>query len=239
MSKQKHLNLCQKEYPLSNQFKELIKGKDNIHNGNRGVSYIHDDDPLYRINLDPSVTGLYRYKNIKKFPENAGSWISRSPFMSQTQRASTTVHEGVHDWTSNFLLKNSEQEADILKTLEPASYEKFVKWKNNEKLTLDDKYMGYLADPSEVHARIMQLRKQFNLTPEESVKMTSEKAQKIMKTVKNLSKKEQVVNPKFFDIIGNDPEKLAFLFRRLWGVVPVAGTAGLLNSKEKKTRWSN
>ena len=94
--------------------------------------------------------------------------------------------------------------------------------------------MGYLADPSEVHARIMQLRKQFNLTPEESVKMTSEKAQKIMKTVKNLSKKEQVVNPKFFDIIGNDPEKLAFLFRRLWGVVPVAGTAGLLNSKEKK-----
>jgi predicted chitinase/LysM repeat protein/GH24 family phage-related lysozyme (muramidase) len=218
-----------KEYPLSNQFKELITGKDNIHNGNTGVSYIHNDDPLYRINLDP-----YRYKNIKKFPKTAGSWISRNPFMSQTQRASTTVHEGVHDWKSNFLLKNSEQKADIIKTLEPANYEKFVKWKNNEKLTLDDEYMGYLADPTEVDARIMQLRKQFNLTPEESVKMTSEKAQKIMNTVKSLSKKEQVVEPKFFDIIGNNPEKLAFLFRRLWGVVPVAGTAGLLNSKEKK-----
>ena len=218
-----------KEYPLSNQFKELIKGRDNIHIDNKGVSYIHSDNPLFRIDLDP-----FSYKDIKKFPRTAGSWISRNPFMSQTQRASTTVHEGVHDWVTDFLLKNSGQKDNILKTLEPSSFEKLVKWKNKEKLSKEDEYIGYLANPTEVHARIMQLRKQFDMTPEESVQITSEIAQKIMNTVKRLPKKEQVVDPKFFDIIGNDPEKLAFLFRRLWGVVPVAGTAGLLNSKEKK-----
>lgn len=218
-----------KEYPLSNQFKELFKRKNNIHTGNRGVSYIHDFDPFHRSNLNPYIS-----VNTKKFPRTAGSWISRDPFISQAQRASTTVHEGVHDWKSNFLLKNSGQEDDILKILEPSIFKIHVKWKNKEKLSLDDKYMGYLANPTEVDARIMQLRKQFNLTPEESVKMTSEKAQKIINTVKSLPKRKQVVDPKFFDVIGNNPEKLAFLFRRLWGVVPVAGTVGLLNSKEKK-----
>ena len=218
-----------KEYPLSNQFKELIKGRDNIHIDNKGVSYIHSDNPLFRIDLDP-----FSYKDIEKFPRTAGSWISRNPFMSQTQRASTTVHEGVHDWVTDFLLKNSGQKDNILKTLEPSSFEKLVKWKNKEKLSKEDEYIGYLANPTEVHARIMQLRKQFDMTPEESVQITSEIAQKIMNTVKRLPKKEQVVDPKFFDIIGNNPEKLAFLFRRLWGVVPVVGTAGLLNSKEKK-----
>ena len=218
-----------KEYPLSKQFKELIKGRDNIHIDNKGVSYIHSDNPLFRIDLDP-----FRYKDVEKFPRSAGSWISRNPFMSQTQRASTTVHEGVHDWVTDFLLKNSGQKDNILKTLEPSSFEKLVKWKNKEKLSKEDEYIGYLANPTEVHARIMQLRKQFDMTPEESVQITSEIAQKIMNTVKRLPKKEQVVDPRFFDVIGNNPEKLAFLFRRLWGVVPVVGTAGLLNSKEKK-----
>ena len=51
----------------------------------------------------------------------------------------------------------------------------------------------------------------------------------------DLPKKQQLIDPKFFDVIDNDPEKLALLFRRLWGVAPVAGAASLLNSGEENT----
>jgi len=228
-----------KEYPLSNQLKELIKGKGNIHSGNSGVSYMHNDDPYLRKNGPYEFTPEYLAEN----PRRASSWISRDSFIPQVKRTSTTIHEGTHDWKSNYLLGNSGQTQDILNILTPESKAITEEWNKlrykginpADRLGAEKAYIGYLADPTEIDARIMQLRKQFNLTPEGSVKMTSEEAQKIMNTVKNLPKKQQLIDPQFFNIIDNDPEKLALLFRRLWGVAPVAGAASLLNSGEENT----
>ena len=227
----KNFNPVSAEYSLKNQLKDYVNNVEQIHKGNTGVSYLHAEDPFRR---HINNTNLPLNSN----PRNSKSWISRSPLMTQAQRASTTVHEGTHDWVSDFTLNASNQKDYIYGLISPEHRELYNTWSNARRngenvsdiMTKADAYKAYLADPTEVHARIMELRKHFKHDPKASLNMTPAEAQDIMDKVKNMSPKKRPVNPEFFKIIKDDPIKLSKLFNRLWATVPIAGAAYLGNN---------
>jgi hypothetical protein len=99
---------------------------------------------------------------------------------------------------------------------------------------------GYLANPTEVHARIMQLRKALNMTPEQSKNVTPGQAKKIINIIDEAAD-QTFVDPKFLNIIDRDPKKLAYLFNRLWAVPPAAVAASQLQEQKQggQTSWLN
>ena len=110
------------------------------------------------------------------------------------------------------------------------NYSSFTASNNN----VQQNYLGYLADPTEQHARVMQLRHMGNLKPGQVVdESTIEKLR-----AKNLAAKylgRPVVDDAFFDIYSS-PARMADMFNRLPGLAPIAGGAlatgagvGLLN----------
>ena len=223
-----------KEFPISRQ---LYEGA--MHDGNLGISYMYDLDPYQR--------------SIPKFVNDpyAGSWISRSPTMSQADRTFTTVHEGTHDWTSDWLLNTSGQKDYLLSDLDPKVRSDWEIWRNNpEKFEKDfgkkAAYQAYLADPTEQHARIMELRKYFNLTPEQTI--TPEDAQNMINKLNLLPSKKRPIDVRglvgFLNKIDNDPTKLSNRFNRLWAtapyIAPIAGAASIATQKEQKNGgWLN
>ena len=216
-----------KEYPLLQQLNDYFIGKPHIHSGNTGVSYLHSRDPYMRLISE-------QFNN----PRLKASWISRNPSRSKPVRRSTTVHEGTHDWTSDFLLRESGQMGDIrnlysndvrnltdqYKSLTNSGINPF------EVMGRENATLGYLADPTEVHARIMQLRQLMKMTPEQSVMVTPEKAADIITKVQN-PKNTKFIDPRFLDVIDKDPKKLATLFNRLWAVPAVAAASQLPEQK--------
>jgi len=222
-----------KEYPLLQQLNDYFIGRPHIHSGNTGVSYLHSRDPYLR-----SISELFNNPRLK------ASWISRNPSRSKPVRRSTTVHEGTHDWTSDFLLRESGQMGDIrnlysndvrnltdqYKSLTNSGINPF------EVMGRENATLGYLADPTEVHARIMQLRQLMKMTPEQSVMVTPEKAADIITKVQN-PKNTKFIDPRFLDVIDKDPKKLATLFNRLWAVPAVAAASQL--PEQKNGGWLN
>jgi len=216
-----------KEYGLASQ---LFNGP--MHQGNFGVSYMH--------NVSPATRELYKRGVYRPFDEY-GSFISRNPKIPQGFRASTTVHEGTHDWVPAEALKKSGQRNIILKNLDPKSKENFLKWEELTKegkdpfkfMSMEDAYSGYLADPTEVHARIMELRKAHEIKPGEII--TSERANDILQQVKAGNTK---IDPAFAVTIDKqDPKKLAELFNRLWVAAPATGVGiGIQNAMDKKAK---
>ena len=223
-----------KEYPISRQ---LYEGA--MHDGNLGISYIYDLDPYDRIN--PAIMSK----------PSTGSWISRNPKMSQADRTLTTVHEGTHDWTSDWLLDASGQKDYLLSDLDPKIRSDWELWRKGpeafeRKFGKKAAYDAYLADPTEQHARIMELRKYFNLSPEQTI--TPEAAQKMIYELNLLPSKKQPVDVRglvgFLNKIDNDPTKLSNRFNRLWSaspyVAPIAGAASMATQKEQKNGgWLN
>ena len=90
--------------------------------------------------------------------------------------------------------------------------------------------LGYLADPTEQHARIMELRRQFELTPDYKVPL--HEARNALKYIKN---NETFIDPKFAEVIGNDPIKLQELFNKFWAV-PAVGVAVGSQALEQKRK---
>ena len=230
-SQSKNFKPNSKEYSLLKQFDENLQqylSKDykakNIHNDNLGVSYQH--------NYSPEVRNLIE-KGEYSAPEKYGSWISRNPLISQPKRTSIAVHEGTHDWISADAFKKSGMRNVSLKMTNPEIKEDFLKW---EQLRLDGKnpaktmgeaksYQAYLANPTEMHARIMQLRKEFVMSPDKTI--TPQFSKKIIDFVNKGSSK---VDPDFLKVIDNDPKKLSELFNRFWTAAPYVG-AGYLGTK--------
>jgi len=217
-----------KEYPFSEQLNDyFIRVKPHIHSGNSGVSYLHSRDPYSR-----SISEQFNDPRLK------ASWISRNPSISKPVRRSTTVHEGTHDWTSDFLLRESGQMGDIRNLYSDDIRNLSDQWKSlrnsginpSEVMGRENATLGYLADPTEVHARIMELRQLMKMTPEQSVMVTPEKAADIITKVQN-PKNAKFVDPRFLDVIDKDPKKLATLFNRLWAVPAVATASQLLEQK--------
>ena len=187
---------------------------------------MHQQDPYVRhaVNND-AYTPIERY----------GSWISRSPFSKD--KVSTTVHEGTHDWVGDFTLTNSGQKASIESNYTKEQLDNLRQWQDLRSQGIEPgtvmgnkkAYEGYMLNPTEVHARIMELRKHFNLTPKSTQEITTEEAEKILKAIK---KSKTPIDSNFADVVNNDPDKLKYLFKRLWAA-PIAtagavGTAGML-----------
>jgi hypothetical protein len=207
-----------KEYPLTKQI------SNPIHEGNYGVSYTHSHSP--------EIREMVQKTNEVPYSEY-GEWMSRSLDIPQNKRISTTIHEGTHGWTSNQALEESGIKQQILDMYDPNTLEKYKTWnklRNEGKNPKDfmkqsDAYTGYLANPTEVHARIMELRHQLKLSPDNVIE--PEYAKKIMDWVK---KGGSSIDAGFLDVIDNDPKKLANLFNNLWATTPAIG-AGYLGSK--------
>ena len=160
-----------------------------------------------------------------KFNDKFGSFVSRK--LDQPTRSSTVAHEGTHDWVSRDALIESGQRKTILENLNPSAKKYLSKWeklRNSGKSNSDiineigeeANYLGYLANPTEVHARIMQLRKHFNLKP--SQKINDNKAHEILMDVYN--NKTQV--DRNFVGMFEDAASAKNLFNNLW-VAPAVG----------------
>jgi hypothetical protein len=215
-----------KMYPLKKQFIDYKNNVEPIHTGNYGISYMHHESPYDK---------FFYENNINKPYEKYGSWISRSPLHSN--KTSTTIHEGTHDWTDDFTLTNSLQTKDIINNYTKEQIDDLKQWENLRQKGIEPStVMGnkkadqaYLSDPTEVHARIMELRKHFNLTPETTTKVTTEEAEKMLTAIK---KYKTPIDANFAKVVNNDPDKLKYLFKRLWAVPAVVATSEL--SKEQK-----
>jgi hypothetical protein len=223
------------EYPLSDQKKDLINIiKDNknnvygdmIHGDNYGVSYKHSRNPLWD-------TDIYIPGSRSSGP---GTWISRTPRMDQAARKSVTIHENAHDWLRDGALERLGYKDEIQSHLTQDAMDNYYKFA----LDRDAKknYLGYLADPTEVHARIMETRHHFGLTPTD--KVTPEMAEGMLQVIKQ--GKIPTVNKKFADIFSS-PKGVSALFNNLPAMTPVAvgvGAAATALPKEQKNGgWLN
>ena len=82
---------------------------------------------------------------------------------------------------------------------------------------------GYVANPTEVHARIMQLREHFKLKPGQEV--TPEMAQNILTEIKKGT--TPITRADKFARIMTDAGSFANLFNGLRVMVPIAGAVGV------------
>jgi hypothetical protein len=223
------------EYPLVNQFVEYPQlNNPNIHKGNLGVSYTHNDIPGEFLSFEKNTfipNGPFsppplpvssfnpNYPNaLATAPAHIrhGNWISRT--LSPEDRLSTGVHELGHDWLKAKTLKLTDQEKVIKDAIDFDHINNLKKEYPND--TAVHEHLDYLADPTEVHARLMQIRKHFNLSPDDVI--TPEQASDMLDEVYF---NRTPINSNFPEIIKN-PKAAADLFNKVWGVVPAAGIAG-------------
>lgn len=213
-------------YPLSQQGKDLkdilLRGKtefgdysDMIHQGNLGVSYRHGWDPYYN------------NQYLTDFPRQ-GTWVSTNPAYPKNRRF-TAVHENFHDWLRDYLLKESGQFSDIQNSLKPEFVNHYNQWHTLRQQGVDpasimgkrNSSIGYLSDPTEVHARIGELRYKYGLKPDVHVTTDDIKKMRVGERGKNAT-----IDKFFFDLFKDDRET-ARMFNRLWAA-PAAVGAGAI-----------
>lgn len=216
-----------KEYPLLNQLMEYPKP--NIHKGNTGVSYTHSDIPGQFIKNENTFVAKGELSPLPSFDiypnaldavpafKRHGNWISRT--LDPDKRLSSGVHELGHDWVKDKTLKVTDQE-NIIKDAIDNSYINNVKkaYPNDAEI---HEGLDYLAKPTEIHARLMEARKYFNLTPDQVV--TPDQADYMLTLI---SAGKTPINSQFPSIIKENGKSGADLFNKVWGIVPAAGIAG-------------
>jgi len=225
-----------KEYPLVYQKNDLIdflKGHKRyntpmIHADNWGVSYRHGQP--YSWDTQQIYSG--------DRTSGGGTWVSRSLDIPQVARTSTTVHENTHDWLRDQTMERLGYKDLILKNMNQDAATNWADFSIHRDVGKNP--IGYLADPTEVHARIMEARKHFGLTPGEYV--TEERAKDI---IERIGKGRSPISRRFPEIFDN-PKQTAYLFNRLPAVAPVAvgvGAGALAtqagSDKQKNGGWLN
>jgi hypothetical protein len=217
------------EYPLLNQFVEYPQlNNPNIHKGNLGVNYTHHDTPGEFIKIENSFipNGPFSPPPAPSFDPsypNAlattpafnrhGTWVSRT--LSPENRLSTGVHELGHDWLKAKTLKLTDQEKVIKDAID---YDRINALK--KEYPDNNEYFDYLAKPTEVHARLMEARKYFNLSPNDVI--SPEQADDMLNEIYH----GRTPIDEYFPQVIKDSEAAAKLFNKAWGVVPAAGVAG-------------
>jgi hypothetical protein len=230
-----------KEYSLLQQLKDNIaqyrdiNAREPIHLDNSGVSYEHAESPFYRDYVEKGGKPYKRY----------GNWISRAHF---SNKANTTVHEGTHGWTSRNALEDSGLRDMSLENTNPEIKNDFYEWerlrnegkslKEIEKIMGKDRaFQAYIADPTEMHARTMELRKHFGIKPNEKfdVNDATKKLNKLSSLLKGNFKQPITGLKEYMNVIDNDPQKFANLLNNFWGLVPAGITIGALNNNSEPT----
>ena len=219
-----------KEYSLKEQLKDLKEGEKHIHSNNRGVSYTHNYDPYWRDMIDKKqYTPHSRY----------GNWVSRSLSIPQKKRVGTTIHEGTHGWVSSEALETSGMRNRVLKEMPDDVKKDLFEWENLRKRGIDPEtvmgkerdYNAYISNPTEMHARIMEIRKHFGLTPDDVI--DGKRAHSMMKELMEMPDNKRPVDIySMSKAVGSSPKAFANLMNNMWAV-PAVGAAGLA-VKEKK-----
>jgi hypothetical protein len=216
------------EYPLANQFKENFlqyfgKGKENIHLGNAGISESYNRTPF---TLDSDPLNIFSMRD-------KGNWISRK-YYNPSKKVGTTIHENTHGWTTRFGMNNAGQTNLVLNNITKEAKDNYLKWKQlgvNAEKEMGEKeaFKGYIAHPTEMHARTMELRKAFDLTPDDIV--DEEMAKDMMRTMES-NRNIITGQSEYLDTFGKDPKKMSNLFNGLWMAAPGAAIVApsLINS---------
>lgn len=178
------------------KLRQLLKGEPRTHKGNYGVSGHF---------LDNDYIGV-RQNLVDKY----------------TDKIKTTgIHEGNHGLTEgNSLIPSSEQE-NIVKIFGDDTKVPI----RNDKMEFNT-YDEYLEDPTEVYARIMELRAFMDKKPGDLV--SKKDIDKLLELGKNGN---TPVDSYFFDKIKNT-DHFKLLFNRLPALIPIIGTAGYLQSQQ-------
>jgi hypothetical protein len=229
-----------KYYPLDKQFKQLLNPFDqNIHVDNTGVNYTNRTPPEGLVS--PELMSKAEFATNLDH-SRMGTWVSRA--ISDEEKLSTGIHELTHDYGKDFPLEylgqkkmiddnigaNVEKLRNNLQTrLDKAS----VFGKERDKVTelMDD--LNYMSTPTEVHARIMELRKQYGIKPDDVV--DEAQAQKILN---NIYDNKTAVHPRFSQILGNS-KAASNIFNNAWMTIPAFSAGALLNESSSPEKNSN
>jgi hypothetical protein len=226
------------EFPLLQQ----QIGKNNIHNDNYGVSYTNYElpgqilDPIENSYINPKVEikplGLTAKNALVQSNPRYGNWISRT--LNPEERMSTGVHELGHDWLKDYTIKNTDQKeilenaidhktvdailAEYKQTASPEEYEKIEKHIKND-----------IIDNSEIHARLMEARRYFNLSPDEII--TPNRSDEFLSVIRS----GQTPIHAFWGNAIKEGQAGADLFNKAWLAVPAVGIgAATLPNKFKQ-----
>ncbi len=197
--------IANKDYEAQFQTKgskleKLVTGKSPLHEGNLGTS---------GYNLDKTSKEGVRQNFVDKY----GSKIE-----------STTVHEGNHGVTDGNKLIPIEMQEDMVKIFG----ENTKIPKRNLETGDFENYDEYLKNPTEVYARIMELRKYMNKAPGEFVD-----EQEMISLFFDGGAGKTPVDPHFFDLV-QDMEKFRDLFNKLPLVLPAYLSIESIQEKNKE-----
>ena len=227
-----------KPYSFENFFSNLKEDKLNPMFDLMGVTYKHQSDPIMRslyshAFFKPNSTQIDTdYKPFKHY----GTFVRRSPSFSPYQKELVTIHEGTHEWITDKLLKETGQKDLILSSIDPEIKKLWDKWsvdRETKDLTKDEKKLAYLANPTEVLSRVMELRRHNNLTPSDYV--DEDMAKHYLKQIEN---GEITGGKNFATVLKNDPKTLSKLMNDLYNIaIPLGvgiGGAALLKNPYKE-----
>jgi hypothetical protein len=99
-------------------------------------------------------------------------------------------------------------------------------------------YQAYIADPTEMHARTMQLRKFFGIKPNEKfdINAAAEKLNHLVDILPHDKKTHPITGLRqYLTAIDVDPKNFANLLNKFWGVVPAGVAIGELNNNSEPT----
>jgi hypothetical protein len=214
------------EYPLSKQLLELPKiGVDGMHaNDILGRSFTHKNKPgdwLEEENIFIPKEFSTKVKKTKE-PFSYGNYISRK--LTPEDRLSTGIHELTHDWVKAPTLVTTQQNKVLLNGLDHDLINE-IKQKNKDDNDVINR-MNYLSEPTEVHARLMEARHYFNLTPDDVV--TPDLAKKIKRLI---TKGDTPIDQSFGLILGSD-KKVAEMFNKAWLLPAAVGVGALQQEKD-------
>lgn len=181
------------------KLQKILKGEERTHKGNYGISGHH---------LDEDYSGV-RQNLVDKY---------------SSKIKTTAIHEGNHGLTEgNLLLPKSERDEMVKIFGEDKKIP--VRNKHGEFNTYDE----YLEDPTEIYARIMELREYMGKKPGELV--SADDVEKLIQFGKNGN---TPIDSYFFSKI-QDKEKLKKLFNRLPAITPLIGISYLQSQQQNKT----
>ena len=198
------------------------------------------NDPVTNPIQDKNYIDLFKEKGAKEYFNHALTssgvsygepseiYMNRSMYFPFNKKGleSSKIHEATHAMESNGLMFNAKEKADLLEPF-GLTEDEYKKLKSPGLLSFKDP--KYFTDPTEIHARMNEVRYQLGLKPGEP--MTKEMYNKAYKLNK-------------FEGMGpyiKDSKKMLDLFNKFYVGAPlVAGSAALANSdKQKDGGWLN
>ncbi len=209
--------------------KERIKNEDykvNFENGiNKVVNILGNNEPVHKGNLGVSGYGMDFTKDLFRNPNNLKRQNLVRKYMNPDSIKGVAVHEGNHGITDgNEIIASSKKE--MQDAFHHPDNEAVIK-------NLGIKDASYYTDPTEIYARIMDLRNAEGLRPGQLLNITQ---------IKNMITKGETgaygrsLSKEFFQLI-KDPEK----FRKLMNTLPAVGGAAYIGSEKTKNtnnKWS-